>query len=90
MTLHDVAERHGIDLGPRTHAGTVQRVNSEEWCEDLYGEGAGGGEREAFKGSRGCLLGTLLLLLLLLSLLSLLSLLLLLECFCSSSVLKTH
>ena len=39
MTLYDVAKMHGIDLGPSSVGGDEFRKNSEEWTEDLYGEG---------------------------------------------------
>ena len=40
MTVSEVAELHGIDIGPTAVAGVVERVNSDVWTEDLFGEGA--------------------------------------------------
>jgi hypothetical protein len=42
-TLYDCATSHKIDLGPATTGAVVERVNSERWTEDLYGEGANSG-----------------------------------------------
>jgi hypothetical protein len=40
MTVSEVAELHGIDIGPTAVAGVVERVNTDAWTEDLFGEGA--------------------------------------------------
>ena len=39
MTISDVAELHGIDIGPTCGGGVVDKVHSEVWTEDLFGEG---------------------------------------------------
>ena len=39
MTVSEVAELHGIDIGPTAVAGVVERVNSDVWTEDLFGNG---------------------------------------------------
>ena len=40
QTISDVAEMHGIDIGPTAGGGVRERENSEVWSEDLFGEGA--------------------------------------------------
>ena len=40
QTVAEVAEMHGIDIGPTSVGGVVSRVNTDEWTEDLFGEGA--------------------------------------------------
>mmetsp|Transcript_7351 Transcript_7351/g.10503 ORF Transcript_7351/g.10503 Transcript_7351/m.10503 type:complete len:177 (-) Transcript_7351:128-658(-) len=39
-TLHEVCEMHGIDIGPASVGGAVEKVQSDTWTEPLYGEGA--------------------------------------------------
>merc|ERR1719329_1402221 len=34
---------HGIDIGPSSSGGLVDRVNSDTWTETLYGEGTNTG-----------------------------------------------
>lgn len=40
QTVSDVAQMHGIDIGPTANGGVRERANSEVWQEDLFGEGA--------------------------------------------------
>lgn len=40
QTVYDIAEMHGIELGPSSVGGIKDRVNSDTWIENLYGEGA--------------------------------------------------
>ena len=38
QTVSQVAEMHGIDIGPTAVGGVISRVNSEVWTEDLFGD----------------------------------------------------
>lgn len=38
-TIHETCLMHGIDIGPSSSGGPVERVNSDTWTETLYGEG---------------------------------------------------
>ena len=44
MSISDVAEMHGIDIGPTCGGGVIDKVHSDEWTEDLFGA-CGGRER---------------------------------------------
>ena len=37
MSISDVAEMHGIDIGPTCGGGVIDKVHSDEWTEDLFG-----------------------------------------------------
>jgi len=39
MSVAEVAELHGIDIGPTSVGGVREKVHSERWTEPLYGEG---------------------------------------------------
>ena len=39
QTLHAAATQHGVDLGPASVGGVEERANTDEWTEDLFGEG---------------------------------------------------
>lgn len=38
-TIHEMCELHGIDIGPASVGGAVEKVRSDTWTEPLYGEG---------------------------------------------------
>ena len=40
MTVSEVAELHGIDIGPTAVAGVVERVNTHAWTKGLIDKGA--------------------------------------------------
>ena len=40
QTIHEVAQMHGIEVGPCSVGGVKARVNSDTWTETLFGEGA--------------------------------------------------
>ena len=39
MSVAEVAQLHGIDIGPVALGGVREAVRSEKWTEDLFGEG---------------------------------------------------
>ena len=39
MTVYECATLHGIDLGPANPGGLEERKHSDEWTEELFGEG---------------------------------------------------
>mmetsp|Transcript_6562 Transcript_6562/g.23428 ORF Transcript_6562/g.23428 Transcript_6562/m.23428 type:complete len:111 (-) Transcript_6562:136-468(-) len=39
MTIAQVAELHGIDIGPTSCGGPIEKVHNEVWTEALYGLG---------------------------------------------------
>lgn len=41
QTVADVAQLHGIDIGPISIGAPRKVVHSSSWSEDLFGEGAG-------------------------------------------------